>query len=334
MVDQDAFATGRLTGGPMAMALLNAADLAASVQSAPARASTPSGERAGPRGGWPAPAGSGPGAPGSPPAAPSPPARSALAALGAGIVADARIGQQVRVPKTAELVAAHLRRQIVRGELVEGDALPPEAVLMEQFGVSRPTLREAFRVLESEALISVRRGAHGGARVHTPNGDVAARYAGLVLEYRGTTLADVYQARAMLEPPCVGLLASRHAEADLARLRAALLAADGDDQDAARAAGAEFHALVVELGGNQTVAVLAGMLRHIIDLTQDGQVFGEGMPPMPDDSGPEATRAHRRILEAIESGDALAAEELWRRHLDDLGSGVPEQARPEDLAGG
>ena len=43
---------------------------------------------------------------------------------------------------------------------------------MERFGVSRPTLREAFRVLESESLISVRRGAHGGARVHLPNADV------------------------------------------------------------------------------------------------------------------------------------------------------------------
>ncbi|WP_235489098.1 winged helix-turn-helix domain-containing protein, partial [Frankia sp. AvcI1] len=85
-------------------------------------------------------------------------------------------------------------RQIVRGELHEGDALPPEAVLMEQFGVSRPTLREAFRVLESEALISVRRGAHGGARVHTPNGHVAARYTALVLEHQHTTLADIHTA--------------------------------------------------------------------------------------------------------------------------------------------
>ncbi|WP_250291830.1 GntR family transcriptional regulator, partial [Frankia sp. CiP1_Cm_nod1] len=137
---------------------------------------------------------------------------------------EGHVGRRVRVPKTAELVAARLRRQIVRGELVEGDALPPEAVLMEQFGVSRPTLREAFRVLESEALISVRRGAHGGARVHTPNGDVAARYAALVLEYRGTTIADVHQARALLEPPCVRRLAQRHTEEDLARLRAALAA--------------------------------------------------------------------------------------------------------------
>ncbi|WP_261569846.1 GntR family transcriptional regulator, partial [Frankia gtarii] len=55
--------------------------------------------------------------------------------LGPGTIAAARVGQRVRVPKTAELVAAHLRRQIVRGELHEGDALPPEAVLMEQFGV-------------------------------------------------------------------------------------------------------------------------------------------------------------------------------------------------------
>src|SRR5438445_51107 len=114
------------------------------------------------------------------------------------------VARAVRVPKTAELVAAHLRRQIVRGELKEGDALPPETALMEQFSVSRPTLREAFRVLESEALITVRRGSHGGARVHVPNGDVAARYAGLVLQFRETTLADVLEARAVIEPPCAG----------------------------------------------------------------------------------------------------------------------------------
>jgi GntR family transcriptional regulator, transcriptional repressor for pyruvate dehydrogenase complex len=295
----------------MAMALLNAADPTTTAAT---------GERAGPRPGWPE-------APASLP-------RGPVAALSAGVFADGRIGQQVRVPKTAELVAAHLRRQIVRGELVEGDALPPEAVLMEQFGVSRPTLREAFRVLESEALISVRRGAHGGARVHTPNGDVAARYAGLVLEYRGTTLADVYEARAMLEPPCVGLLATRRTDTDLARLRAALAAADTADPDSARGASAQFHALVVELGGNQTVTVLAGMLRHIIDLTQDGQIFGEGQPPASDDLGADSVRAHRRILEAIEAGDALATEELWRRHLDELGAGLDEQPTPRDLMGG
>lgn len=205
----------------------------------------------------------------------------------------------MRVPKTAELVAAHLRRQIVRGELVEGDALPPEAVLMEQFGVSRPTLREAFRVLESEALISVRRGAHGGARVHRPDGHVAARYAGLVLEHRRTTVADVQRARASLEAPAVRMLAEAPAQPVLSRLRAALSesasAIDGGGgggrdgqaspggpgrydagQQGAAGAGVDgavpdprvslngFHHLLVELGGNQTLTVIDNMLRHIL----------------------------------------------------------------------
>ena len=75
-----------------------------------------------------------------------------------------RGGDKVRVPKVAELVAAEIRRLIVRGEVEEGAALLPESELMVEFGVSRPTLREAFRILESESLISVTRGSRGGAR--------------------------------------------------------------------------------------------------------------------------------------------------------------------------
>ena len=69
----------------------------------------------------------------------------------------------IRVPKAAELVADKLRRRIVRGELKEGDKLPAESTLIEALGVSRPTMREAFRILEVESLITVSRGARGGA---------------------------------------------------------------------------------------------------------------------------------------------------------------------------
>jgi DNA-binding FadR family transcriptional regulator len=227
-----------------------------------------------------------------------------------------RVGRQVRVPKTAELVAAHLRRQIVRGELVEGDALPPEAVLMEQFGVSRPTLREAFRVLESEALISVRRGAHGGARVHTPNGDVAARYAGLVLEHRGTTLADVHRAMALLEPACARELATAD-QAALAQLNAVhqqgAPAPDTDPQQVLVHHG-YFHQLLVDLAGNQTVTVLAAMIRHILEQTN----LGEAHPMTGSDAVAAAHdhyRAHARLLELLGQGDADAAETHWRSHV-------------------
>jgi DNA-binding FadR family transcriptional regulator len=53
------------------------------------------------------------------------------------------------VSKAAEILAASIRGQIIRSELKEGDALPAESELMEQYGVSRPTLREAMRVLAS-----------------------------------------------------------------------------------------------------------------------------------------------------------------------------------------
>src|SRR5689334_22847187 len=121
-----------------------------------------------------------------------------------------------RVPKTAELVASHIRRRIVLGQLREGDALPSETALMEEFDVSRPTLREAFRILESEALITVRRGARGGARVREPSVDVAARYAGLVLQHRGATVADVLDARVIVEAPAARMLAERRNRVSIA----------------------------------------------------------------------------------------------------------------------
>src|SRR3984885_13685418 len=133
----------------------------------------------------------------------------------------------VRVPKAAPLVAADLRRQIIRGELAQGDALPTESDLMARFGVSRPPLREAFRGLESENLIAIRRGARGGARVQPPAREVAARYASFTLEYRGVTLRDVYDARTALEVPSVGKLALERTDVDLAALTDAL-----DRQDA------------------------------------------------------------------------------------------------------
>src|SRR3954451_21022363 len=132
------------------------------------------------------------------------------------------VGRVLRAPKTAELIAADLRRQIVRGDLASGATLPSEVQLMEQYGVSRPTLREAFRILESESLIGVRRGSRGGAQVLAPDVAVATRSVGLLLQVHGTTIDDVYQARMICEPACARLLAGRRTEQDLSDLREVL----------------------------------------------------------------------------------------------------------------
>jgi DNA-binding FadR family transcriptional regulator len=229
----------------------------------------------------------------------------------------ALVGRQVRVPKTAELVAGHLRRQIVRGEIKPGDALPPESGLMEQFGISRPTLREAFRVLESESLITVRRGAHGGARVSAPDSDVAARFAGLILEYRGATLGDVYRAAALIEPPCARQLAAKHTAADIKRLRDAVAVEKAALEDPLALVEAQdaFHAVLVEITGNQTMILLCGMLRNIVDRANASYTAAATDTDTQKAQALKGHRAHVRLVGLIEAGKADEAEKLWQRHL-------------------
>lgn len=233
-------------------------------------------------------------------------------------------GASVRAPKTAELVAMRLRSKIVHGELTAGDVLPTEAQLMAQFGVSRPTLREAIRILEAESLISSRRGARGGARVTGPEIGVAARYIGLILQLQGTTLADVYQARMVSEPACAGLLAQRHSDQDLHDLRACVEAlrklGERDlDSPSVRAEWSDLssrlHQLITERAGNRTLAVQAGVVRDIITM-HHAHAFAKGMrAATPSTHFHRNLRSVEKLVGLIAAGDDAGARNHWTEHM-------------------
>ena len=82
------------------------------------------------------------------------------------------------------------------------------ADLVERFGVSRPSLREALRILEAEGLITVERGVRGGVVAHEPDQRMTARTAAMVLRSRNVPLADVFEARVMLEPAAARKIAA------------------------------------------------------------------------------------------------------------------------------
>src|SRR4051812_882421 len=130
-------------------------------------------------------------------------------------------GESMRVPKMAELVAADLRKRILSGALAVGESIR-EAELIEQYEISRPTMREALRMLEMEQLISVRRGSHRGSVVRLPDASVSVRAITMLLHLRGATLGDIYAARSIFEPPAARLTAENATDSEIESLRATL----------------------------------------------------------------------------------------------------------------
>ncbi|MFI0961298.1 FadR/GntR family transcriptional regulator [Streptomyces sp. NPDC021080] len=226
----------------------------------------------------------------------------------------------------AELIASRLRGRIVRGELGEGQSLPPETELMEQFGVSRPTLREAFRILEAESLINVRRGARGGAQVMSPDPAVAARYVGLLLQVDRVTIGDVYEARMILEPAAAAMLARRRTSQDLEDMRACIEElremVDGRSDPVATdsvewsLAAQRFHNLVLDRAGNRTLAVQAAMLREVISRHLAIAVSRLFDPVHSPADFRNAIRSYTKLVDLVALSDAEAAEQHWRRHLE------------------
>ncbi|MEV1025172.1 FadR/GntR family transcriptional regulator [Streptomyces sp. NPDC050264] len=234
------------------------------------------------------------------------------------------VGRLVRAPKTAELIAEQLRRRIVQGQLKPGETLPPETQLMEQFGVSRPTLREAFRILEAETLISVRRGSRGGAQVMAPEVSVAARYVGLLLQFQGTTVDDVYEARMVAEPVCARLLAKRRTKQDLAdltavvdELKAAIEAPDEVVAPTVEWSGLtyRFHELVMQRSGNKTLALQGAVLQDIVATHTEVRVTRSYDRTASPERFQRAIRAYGKLITLVEAKDADGAERHWRAHM-------------------
>src|SRR3954453_8916180 len=110
---------------------------------------------------------------------------------------------RVAPPRIAETVAAELRTRILRGD--GGDELPTQDQLVEEFGVSHPSIREAIRILETEGLVTVSRGKVGGAEVHRPDEGFAGYHIGLALQGARVTLGDLAEGLQLLEPMCAAL---------------------------------------------------------------------------------------------------------------------------------
>jgi len=243
-----------------------------------------------------------------------------------------------RLPRMAELVASNLRRRIIGGELDDGAELPREAELLAEFGVSRPSLREGLRILETEGLIRIRRGKVGGGVVQRPTAQSTAYHLALTLQSRGATLRDIAAARVVLEPACAGFAAGQDARTRkklVARLNALIDENEScvGESYAFTEKALEFHAAIVELCGNTTVALLAGVVEAVWSSQERHwakRVASDG--DYPDTRyQKDVVLAHRAVVAAIAKGDGEAATHLMRRHLGKSQPYVSDDDHPLDV---
>lgn len=224
-------------------------------------------------------------------------------------------------PKAAELVAAELRRQIVTGRLKPGDKLMPENVLQAEFAISRPTMREALRILESESLITIGRGKHGGARVTSIDLGSVARQVGVFLQLERTTLQDVWLARTIIEPPAAGMMAAQRNPAAIEALEANIAEArHAAEHDLLRYAdlSAEFSLLIARHCGNRTLHLLAGLIHDIIRRQHEHVTQRTITKASVALLRQESIRSREHTVDLMRRGAATAAERYWREHLEHM----------------
>lgn len=222
----------------------------------------------------------------------------------------------------ADLVADQLRDRVLSGELADGDHLPRQEQLIEDFGVSPPSLREAYRILETEGLLTIFRGNVGGAQVELPRPERVAYLLAMVLQVRGVSIDDVAVSLAELESLCAAMAARR---ADRAAAVAVLRSRNDesrsvlDDTDAYVRSARRFHEDLVAACGNQTMIIVLGAVEtlwsaHVEQFT----VVRDASEPFDDRVFRERSLAtHEAIADAIEQGDAELAETLVRAHMDE-----------------
>ena len=216
---------------------------------------------------------------------------------------------KTRSREKPEIIADELRALIVSGEVAEGESLGREPDLVERFGVSRPSLREALRILEAEGLITVVRGVLGGVVVRAPDVKGTARTASILLASRNVSVGDVHDARSVIEPAAARILAT---STGAARPRSPSCEAWSTGRPrwsttrvAFGAANAEFHERLVVLAGNQTLAIVAEMLNEVVARVVT-EVSREPQPPRLGDH-PHGGASGRRSACSSSSASAPAS---------------------------
>lgn len=229
----------------------------------------------------------------------------------------------VRPLKTSEVVARRILQTILDECLGTGASLPPEAVMMEQYEVSRESLREALRLLEVQGFVTIRRGPGGGPVVGTVDPAAFGRMATMFFQMAGATYDELYDAWSAAEV-LLAELAARNPDASVrARLMDPFLEGGPLHEESPVGEQSNFHAALAALAGNRVLEVTMQLFGQIV--THHAVVVGDH-----DVGRAVVFHDHAEVARAVRAGYPIQAREAMEKHV----ATVVEHLRGHaDLAG-
>lgn len=222
--------------------------------------------------------------------------------------------------KLPEQIADKLREMIIQEQYKSGSKLPAESELMERFSVSRSTIREAVKILQTEHIVDIRQG-QGTFLCAMPG--LAADPLGLRFADQQRLVEELLVTRLMVEPGVAALAAVYRTEEQLEKMKLLL-----DRMDNAYLHGEEFtpydiefHSLVAQCTGNEVMQRLIPTIQESIPAGYHHTQHVEGVYQ-------RASQCHLEMYYGIMEGDSERARRAAARHImqtmNDSGVDVPE----------
>lgn len=219
--------------------------------------------------------------------------------------------------KTYELVVRQIKAEIFAGRLRPGDRLPGERQLSELLQVSRPSVREAVRILQAMEIVRSRpgTGAGSGLVVSAQPSRALTDLLGIHVALSSYSVAEVMSVRMALEEQSVRRLADQAERADLTSVEDTLtrMAEPGLDRGTFHDLDTQFHVELARGSDNALLADLMAALRESVRRPMDAAFADDGQWPVRKES---LVKEHVEIFEAVRAGDADLAATLMRRHIE------------------
>jgi GntR family transcriptional repressor for pyruvate dehydrogenase complex len=222
----------------------------------------------------------------------------------------------IRSNKAPQLIISQIRKQIFEGKLLPGDKLPSENGMMEQFHVSKQTLREALRALEFIGLIEIKKGATGGAYIAEMDSPIALEVLANFLYFNKLSIHNMTEVRRIIEPYTAGIAAEAMTDKEmgalqnLIRLTRKEYNTDSHSQYSFNI-DLEFHCMIANSTKNP-------LLMLIVDFIESLMVDKKTVIRPSREFQASIMEAHERIYAAIVKRDVDSARTEMSRHINEV----------------